>query len=115
MVIQVTVARRDRLYVARMEKTLGAKIEDGYRKLNSLGSKKPMSLDDWVGLIFPLIALSVPRITGIRDSIAVPVSLFGLFAIYTLVWRRADSPKRFAVAAGGCLLLYLVLILPHHR
>ena len=104
------------MYVAtHMGSKLGIRIEEGYRKLNSAGSKKPMSLDDWMSIILPLIALSAPRITGIPDSIAIPVTMFVLFVIYTLVRHRADWLKRLAIAAAGCFLLFVVLIFPHHR
>jgi len=93
----------------------GAKIESGYRKLNSMGSKKPMSVDEWMSLILPLIALSVSSLTGIRDAVAIPASLFASFTIYTLIRYRSDWPKRLAVAAGGCVLLYVILIFHHQQ
>jgi hypothetical protein len=92
-----------------MNKGLLQSVEDGYRKLNSMGSKKPMSLDDWITFIFPLIALCAPRLTGIRESLSISITMFGELVIYTLVRHRSEWLKRVSISAVGCLILYSIL------
>lgn len=114
-VCQITSFSERDAYIARMSRAVPHSLENLYRKLNSIGKKKPMSLDEWMSLIAPLIALSIPRLTGIPDRIGVPSTLFAVFAIYTLVRHRSGWLRRIILSGTGCLALYGILTLAHHR
>ena len=88
-------------------------IERAYKNANSI-TYLAMSLDDWMIIGIPFLALVIPHATGLPEKYATPVLLFVLSSVWMGFKDRGqkDRPrffKRMFWTAAACLALFLLL------